>query len=165
MLRQVHQVLLLVNGILPQYTRTVRTDSHRDAVIRGMKVALIANRGNNVSHFEVLDCRAQTDDLGGGIRAWDALFRDSRRVLSYQHSDVAVVERYSVDLDDYIVGAEVFFLRQIFLALLKGERVLTRGLLLTGAATVGRVGRWIGHDGRWIGENLLWTIARIGLMN
>ena len=111
MLRQAHQVFLLVNSILPQYTRTICTDSYRNAVIRGMKVALIADRSNNVSQSEIFDCRPQPNDLGGGIRARNALFCDSRRVLSYQHSDVTVVERHSVDLDDHIVGTEVFFLR------------------------------------------------------
>lgn len=72
---------------------------------------MVADRSNNVSHFEVFDCRSQPNDLGGGIRAWNALFSVRHRVFCHQHSNVAVVERYSVNLDNHIVGTEFLLLR------------------------------------------------------
>jgi hypothetical protein len=39
------------------------------------------------------------------------LFSNGDGVLSYQHSDVAVVERDSMYLDDDIVGTKIFLLR------------------------------------------------------
>jgi hypothetical protein len=115
-----------------------------------VKVALAANRSNDISYMKVLDCRPQPNDLGSAVGAWDALFSDRDRVLLNQHSDITVVERYGVDLDDHIVGPEVLLLRERFLAFLKSERVLTRGTVFACAATVGCVGRWVRHGCKWV---------------
>lgn len=81
-------------------------------------------------------------DFRCGIRARDTFVLEGDGVCADQHGDLAIVERYGVDLDRYIVwpesGRESLVVRAI-----DGERLVFGAF--EGAAAPGGVACWVGH--------------------
>jgi hypothetical protein len=100
-------MLLVVHRILSQDARCIRSNSHAQPIVRGIKVSLRGNRCHPVRNLEVLDFRPNGNDLRGGVGTGDAMVFDGNGVSAIQHSDFAIVERDGVDLDNNIVRAKV----------------------------------------------------------